>query len=63
MSMVSRVLWSPEGLVEVRVNWPGYPRYKKKKKRILIIDTFIKSRCIAGKCYMVPEKESEVNVI
>ena len=31
VSMVSRVLWSPEGLVEVRVSWPGHPRYQKKK--------------------------------
>ena len=28
--MVSRVLWSPEGLVEVRISWPGHPRYQKK---------------------------------
>ena len=32
VSMVSRVLWSPKGLVEVRVSWPRHPRYKKKKK-------------------------------
>ena len=23
---------APEGLVEVRVSWPGHPRYLKKKK-------------------------------
>ena len=28
MSMVSRVLWSPDGLVEVRVSWPGHPYYQ-----------------------------------
>ena len=26
---------APEGLVEVRVSWPGHPRYLKKKKRSL----------------------------
>ena len=33
-TMVNRILWSPEGLVEVRVSWPGHPRYQKKKKKI-----------------------------
>ena len=33
VSMVSKVLWSPEGLVEVRVSWPGHPRYQKKKQK------------------------------
>ena len=32
---------APGGLVEVRVSWPGHPRYLKKKKkssqRILVI--------------------------
>ena len=37
-SMVSRVLWSPEGLVEVRVSWPGQPRYQKKKKKKKKVD-------------------------
>ena len=32
--MVSRVLWSPEGLVEVRVSWSRHPRYKKKSNAI-----------------------------
>ena len=32
VSMVSRVLWSPEGLVEVCVSWSGHPRYQKKRK-------------------------------
>ena len=33
VSMISRVIWSPEGLVEVRVSWPGHPRYKKKTNK------------------------------
>ena len=39
VSMVSRVLWSPEGLVEVRVSWPGPPRYQKKKKHGVLHQT------------------------
>ena len=31
VSMVSSILWSPEGLVEVRVTWPGHLHYQKKK--------------------------------
>ena len=26
---------APGGLVEVRVSWPGHPRYLKKKNKIL----------------------------
>ena len=26
-------------LVEVRISWPGHPRYQKKKKKIVVLMT------------------------
>ena len=38
-----RLIWCPwlvgyygtRGLVEMRINWPGYPRYLKKKRHMI----------------------------
>ena len=44
--------YGTRNLVEVRVNWPGHPRYLKKKKVKMIICSYFKSKNEKNKKYI-----------